>query len=62
VDFRLGNAFGAFQEIEVAALVRPPGVLCKQPVIAARIISRRRLVGLDALGDFRVAEVDLDGA
>src|SRR6516164_5961799 len=62
VDFRLGNAFGAFEEIEVATLVRLPGVLGKQPVIAARIISRWRLIGLYALGDLRIAELDVDRA
>src|ERR1700736_460985 len=62
VDFWLGNTLGALQEIEVATLVRLPGVLCKQPVIATRVITRQRLISLDALRDLRIAQVNVDRA
>jgi hypothetical protein len=62
VNLRFRYASAAFQKVEVAPLVRLPGVLCKQPVIATRIISRWRLISLDALRDLRIAQVNVDRA
>src|SRR5215472_1998313 len=62
VDFRLGDTLGALEEIEVAAFVGLPRVLGEHLVIAARVVARRRLVSLDAVGNLGVAQRDVDRA
>src|SRR4051794_34771475 len=38
MDFRLGNASRPFEVVEVAALVRLPGVLDEHPVVTPRVV------------------------
>src|SRR4051812_41658095 len=62
MDFRFGDALSAFEEIEVAAFVGLACVLREYSVIAARVITRRRLVGLAPLGNLFVAQMHMDRA
>ena len=51
---------GAFQEVEVAALVRLADVLDEHAVVAPRIVARRRRPGLQALRDLGVVHMQVD--
>src|SRR5437016_3349410 len=60
MDFRIGCGNGAFEEIEIAALIGLRDVLLVERAIAAREFSGRRLPRRAAAGELLFAHLELE--
>src|SRR5512132_1193258 len=62
VNLRIGDRRGAFEEVEIATVVRLPDVLLVQRAEAARVMGRRSLPAFAAPGEFGIVDVELQAA